>query len=388
MHFNLAGDDGTVMQSLRALNAVPELCSLNIECHEIILQRPIYTPGIAKPIPSLHQLKLFHFPITPEVIQLRNLTVVELDALVTTRSVVLHLLARNPLLEIVRIWGKHSYEELDLDDSHPPGSVTLPRLMILWLEMVPLDRLEALSPPHGARIFSGFARRGAPNRDGSSTASRLIPGSFSNLHGLRKLRIVDQGEIYVKLEGEKGSITYCITRDRPFLAGTYSGVPLEEVTDAIYEISPLFWRPPYVGPTTSQPMVSRIVCDMVRLQKLELSCCSAKVLDYFLLVLHSTTVCKGLKVLILSHCVELHRQIRSLATLVEGRRAADIGLDIVRITCSNVEQLKTTLKQEDVVRLEHAVGTLEYVEAELGRSGQSSLIFDPEVGIYQPYIFF
>lgn len=388
IHFDLVHSDDSVFQALYGLNAAPKLCRLNIEFRVPLLGPLIYTPGIAKPIPSLHQLQLFGFPITPELIQLSNLTVVDLDAAYTTRSVVLHLLSRNPLLEVVRLWGKHSDEELDEDDSHPPGSVTLPHLRILSLELTPLVLLEALSPPHGARIFSGFARGAVFNYDTFYTTSSPIPGSFSNLQDLRKLRVVDQGEIYIKLEGEKGSVTYCISRD-PFIPGTYSGVPLEKVTDAIYQISPLFRHPSHVGPTTSQLTVSRMVCDMVRLQKLELSCCSVKELDYFLLVLHSTRVCKDLRVLVLSHCVDLYRKMRSLAMLAEGRRAADMGLDIVRITCPNVGQLKVTLKQEDVTRLERAVGSLEYVElAELGRPGQSSLRFDPEIGINQPYIFF
>ena len=135
-------------------------------------------------------------------------------------------------------------------------------------------------------------------------------------------------------------------------------------------------------------MISRVVCNLVRLQKLELSCCSAKQLDSFLLVLHSKNVCKDLKVLVLSHCVEMYRQMRSLVTLVEDRRAAGMGLDIIRIIHPNIEQLKDTFRWEDLIRLERAVGTLDYVEAELNRPGQSSLRFDPEAGLDQPHIFF
>ena len=260
-------------------------------------------------------------------------------------------------------------------------------LEILWSEMTPLVHLEALSPPHGARIFSGFARRsGRHSAGGSHTASFPIPASFSNLQDLRKLSLVDQGNFYVKLEGEKGSITYCMSRDRPFSAGTFSGVPLEEVTDATYELSHLYWHGPAVGPITSQSMISRIVCGMVRLQKLKLSC-GAKEVEYFVLVLHSPNVCRDLKVLVLSHCVGLHRQMRGLAGLAEGRKAAGMGLDIVRIVYSNIGQLKATFEQGDVTRLERAVGTLEYVEVEPNRWGRSSLRPDPDVGVDQPYIF-
>jgi len=99
-------------------------------------------------------------------------------------------------------------------------------------------------------------------------------------------------------------------------------------------------------------------------------------------------VCRDLKVLVLSHCVEIYRQARSLVTLAEVRKTAGMGLDTVRIIHPNIGQLKGTLKLEDVTKLERAIGTLEYVEAELGRSGQSSLRFDPEADLDQPYIFF
>lgn len=391
IHFELDYDDGSVFDALRDLNAAPKLRRLNIECRGVLVPIPLrYTPGIINPIPSLRHLQLSRFPITPELIRLRDLTVVGLDTGSATLRAVLDLLSRNPLLKVVHLWGRHPPEDLDGDDGHPPGSINLHHLEVLSLEATPLVQLEALSPPHGARIFSGFVRGGSSGSgaEGSYTASYPIPASFSNLRDLRKLHLVDQEEIYVKLEGEKGSITYCMSRDRPFNARTFSGIPLKEVTDATYETSPLFWHWSPVGPTTSRLMISRMVCDMVRLQKLELSCCRAEEVDYFLLVLYSTNVCKDLKVLVLSHCVELYRQMRGLAMLAEGRKEAGIGLDIVRIIHSNIGQLKVTFKQEDVRRLENAVGTLEYAVAELGRSGRSSLRFDPEVGIDQPYIFF
>ena len=389
LHFEFNYDNGGGFAALRDLNAAPKLCRLTIECLRAFLPDPPgYTPGVVDPIPSLHHLQLFGFPVTPELIQLRNLTVVGLDASRATPRSVLDLLSRNALLKVIQLWGSYSPENLDDDTSHPPGSIPLNHLEILWSEMTPLVRLEALSPSHGARILSGFVRRGGSRYrevKGSYTASFPIPASFSNLRDLRKLYLVDQGEVYVKLEGEKGSIAYCMSRDRPFSAGTFSGVPLEEVTDATYELSPLFWPP--TGPTTSQIMISRIVCGMVRLQKLELSC-GAKEVEYFLLVLYSPNVCRDLKILVLSHCVELYREMHGLAMLAEGRKAAGMGLEVVRIIHSNVEQLKVTFKQEDVTRLERAVGTLEYVEDELSRPGQSLLRYDPEVGIDQPYIFF
>ncbi|KAF9645476.1 hypothetical protein BDM02DRAFT_506799 [Thelephora ganbajun] len=391
IHFELGHDDGTVFEALRDLNAAPKLRRLNIDYRGVLLPEALgYTPGIAKPIPSIHNLQLFRFPITPELLQLRNLTVVGLDASKTTRRAVLDILSRNRLLKVVHLRGKHLPEDLSSDNRHPPGSINLPHLEVLWSEMTPLIHLEALSPPHGTRIFSGFVRGGGPScfAGGSHTASYPIPASFSNLQGLRKLRLVDQEVIYVKLEGEKGNITYCMFRDRSFDAWAFSGIPLEEVTEATYELSPLFWRRLSAEPTTSQFMISRIVCGMTRLQKLELSCCCAKEVEYFLLVLYSTTVCRDLKILVLSHCVELYRQMRGLSMLAEGRKVAGMGLDIIRIIHSNTGQLKVTFKKEDVTRLEHAVGTLEYVEAELGRPGRSSLGFDPEVSIEQPYIFF
>lgn len=391
IHFELDLDDGSVFEALRDLNPAPNLSRLKIEYRgDPLLEPPGPTPGVINPTPSLRHLQLFRFPITPELIRLRNLTVVGLDTDSVTPRAVLDLLSRNPLLEVVHLRGTERYEDLSDDNGHPPGSITLSHLKVLWLEMTPLIYLEALSPPHGARVFSGFIRDSRPHpfANGSYSASFPIPAPFSNLQDLRKLRLVDQGQLYIKLEGEKGNIAYCMSCDWPLAPGGFSGIPLEEVTDAIYEISPLFWHRTDIRPTTSQPMVTRIVCSMVRLQKLELSCCSAKNLDYFLLVLYSTNVCRDLKVLVLSHCVELYRQMRGLVILAEGRKAADMGLDIVRIIYRNVGQLKATFKPEDVTKLERAVGTLEYVEAELGRSGQSSLRFDPEVGLYQPHIFF
>lgn len=387
LHFEF--DYGGSHAALRSLGASPKLRRLTIDCPELFFPDPPgYTPGVTNPIPSLRYLQLHGFPVTPQLVQLRNLTVVGLDACRATPRAILDLLSRNPLLKVIRLWGRYSSEDPGDDNGHPPGSITLQHLEVLLLEMTPLVHLEALSPPHGTRIFSGFARGGGSDAagGGSYAASFPIPGSFSNLQGLRRLRLVDQVEIYVKLEGENGSVTYCMSPDRPFGAGTFRGVPLEEVTDATYELSTLFRYGPFAEPTTSQPMVSRIVSAMVQLQKLELSC-GVEVVEYFLLVLYSPNVCKDLKVLILSHCTELYRRVVGLAILAEIRKAAGIGLDTVRIVHSNIGQLKGTLKQGDVTRLERAVGALEYVEAERGRSGRSSLRFDPEVGINQPYIF-
>ena len=387
LHLELNYDSSRAFAALRDLSAAPKLCRLTIECLEFP-DAPEPTPEIINPAPSLHYLQLFGFPVTPELNRLRSLTVVGLDASNATPKTVLDLLSRNPLLKVFRLWGSYSPEALNGESGHPPRSIILNHLETLWSEMTPLVHLEALSPPHGARIFSGFARRGSRHSvGGSHTASFPIPASFSNLQDLRKLSLVDQGNFYVKLEGEKGSITYCMSRDRPFSAGTFSGVPLEEVTDATYELSHLYWHGPAVGPITSQSMISRIVCGMVRLQKLELSC-GAKEAEYFVLVLHSPNVCRDLKVLVLSHCVGLHRQIRGLAGLAEGRKAAGMGLDVVRIVYSNIGQLKATFEQGGVTRLERAVGTLEYAEVEPNRWGRSSLRSDPDVGVDQPYIFF
>jgi hypothetical protein len=66
---------------------------------------------------------------------------------------------------------------------------------------------------------------------------------------------------------------------------------------------------------------------MGRLQKLELSCFGAEQVDYFLSVSCSTGVCRYLKFLVRSRCVELYRQMRGLATMAESRKAAGIGLD-------------------------------------------------------------
>ena len=390
LQFEFDYDDSSVHAALRGLNAPPTLRRLTIDRRGPSLpDPPEYTPGITDPIPSLRYLRLRGFPVTPELAQLRNLVVVGLDASYSTPRAVLDLLSRNPLLKAFRLWGRHWPEDPDTDNGHPPGSITLEHLEVLLLEMTPLVHLEALSPPHGARIFSGFSSGGYVYfgaEGGSYAASFPIPVSFSNLRDLRKLCLVDEGDIYVKLEGERGSITYRMSSDRPFTAGMFSGVPLEEVTDATYELSPLFWHGPPTGPTTSQLMVSRIVCGMVRLQKLELSC-SAKEVEYFLLVLYSSNVCRDLKILVLSHCVELYRRMGGLVLLAEGRKTEGIGLDIVRIIHSNMGQLMVTFKQADVTRLESAVGTLQLVEAGRSWSGRSSLRFDPELGISQPSIF-
>ena len=383
-------DDDDVLKALRGLGAAPKLRRLNIECRwypDPPANFSGHTLRTVESIQSLRHLQLFRFPITPDFTQLTNLTVVGLDAGCTTRGTVLHLLSRNPRLEVVRLWGPHSKRDLNGDSGHPPGSITLPHLKVLWLGVAPLAYFEALSLPRCARIFAGFPLKVYPNYvpRGDHNGSLPIPASFSSLRDLRKLRLVDQEKIYTKVEGEEGSIAYCTPNGNPFIDEEFSGVPWEEVTDVMYEISPLFWHRSFPEPASSPLMVSRIICRLVRLQKLELSCCSAKHLDSFLLVLHSTNVCKDLKVLILSHCVEIHRQVRSLATLAEGRKAAGMGLDVIRIVHPNT---KGTFKWEDATRLERAIGTLEYVEAELGWSGQSSLRFDPEAGLDQPYIFF
>lgn len=388
LHFRFDRDDGDVHAALRDLDAAPKLRHLTIDCPGFFLPNPPgYTPGITNPVPSLHHLQLHGFPVTPELIQLRNLTVVGLDASRSTPRAILDLLSRNPLLKVVHLWGRHSPEDLGVDTGHPPGSITLKHLEVLLSETTPLVHLEALSPPHGTRIFCGFPRGGLHGVYGTSYAAPFpLPESFSNLRGLRKLCLVDQVRIFVKLEGERGSIAYCMSPVRSFNAGTFSGMPLEEVTDATYELSPQFRDARLAKPTTSQAMVSRIVCGMVQLRKLELSC-GAEEVEYFLLVLYSPSVCRDLKILVLSHCVELYRRMGGLAVLAERRKAEDMGLDTVRIVHSNIGQLKGTFKQEDVTRLERAVGTLEYVEAERARSGRSSLRFDPEVGVNLPYIF-
>ena len=389
IHFDLNFDDASKLIVLLDLNPAPSLRRLKIECGEALVSDHLrFTPGIVEPIASLHHLELFGFPITPQLVQLKNLTFLSIDVSLSTLRAPLDLISGNPLLKVIKLWGQ--VEDVFEDNRHPPGSINLPHLEVLLSERIPPVHLEALSPPHGARILSGFARGASPNHRtrGSHAASFPIPESFSNLQDLQKLRLMDQGEIYVKLEGKKGSITYCMPRDPQFGSGTYVGVPLEEVTDATYEISSSLWHQSKGEPATSQSMVSRIVCGMVRLQNLELSCFSAEQVDYFLLVLHSTNVCRDLKSLVLSHCVELYRQMRALATMAEGRKAAGIGLDTVRIVHLNLELVKITFKPEDVTKLEHAVGTLEYVEADRGWLGQSLLGFDPQIGIIQPYMFF
>lgn len=389
IHIELSPDSDRQLVALRDLNAAPMLRRLNIECRGVLdPDRLGFTPGIIEPIPSLHHLQLFGIRVTPQLIQLRNLTFVSLDLGGATLRVPLDLLSGNPLLRVVHLWGEHIGNSNE-DSNHPPGSINLPHLEVLLSEVTPLAHLEALSPPRGARVFSGFVRGGGPNDypPGTSTAYFPIPASFFNLRDLRKLCLVDQGEIYAKLEGEDGSITYSMSRNRPFIPGHFRGVPLEEVTDATYEITPLLWHRSPAEPTTSQSMVSRIVCGMIRLQRLELSCCNAEQVEYFLLVLHSINVCRDLKFLVLSHCVELHRQMRGLVTMTEGRKAAGIGLDNVRIVHWNIELLGVTFKQDDVTRLGNAVGILEYVQAEQDRGGRSTLRFDPDLGVAQPYMF-
>ena len=390
LHIELSRDRDSQFLALRDLEAAPMLRRLNIECRGILGPDNLeFTPGIVGPTPSLYHLQLFGIHITPQLLQLRNLTFVSLDVSTATLRVSLDLLSRNPFLRVIHLWGQ-DIEASSEDISHPPGSINLPHLEVLLSGMTPLAHLEALSPPRGARIFSGFARGGSPNYypRGSHIASFPPPASFSNLRDLRKLTLVDQGEIYMKLEGEDGSVTYCMYRDRPFKQGSFSGLPLGEVTDATYEITPLFWHRPPAGPTTSQFIVSRIVCGMTRLQKLELSSCNAEQVEYFLLVLHSTSVCRDLKFLVLSHCVELGRQMRGLVTMAEGRKAEGIGLDNVQIVHSNIQFLMTTFKQGEARRLEHAVGNLKYLRAEQGRAGRSSLRFDPDIGVAQPHMFF
>lgn len=383
IHFEL--NDGNRFAALHGLNPAPQLRRLEIDSQYSFFRHPEFTPGIIKPTASLHHLQLTAFPITSQLLQLRHLTVASLDVDSATWGTLLNLLSGNPLLKVIHLWG---YPEVFDSGAHPPGSISLPHLEVLLSEKIPLDYFKALSPPHGARIFSGFIRGGRSNHyaRGSPIVSLSLPPSFSNLQDLRKLRLEDEGEVYVKLEGDGGSLTYRVPRNRASDPGTFRDARLEQVTDATYEISPLFWQS-LVTPTTSQPMVSRIICALVRLQRLELSCLNAEQVDFFLLVLHSTNVCRDLRILVLSHCVELHRRMGNLATMAEGRKTAGIGLDSIRIVHSNIKLLKATSKQEYVTELERAVGIFEYVQAEQGRSGQSSLRFDPEIGVAQPSMF-
>lgn len=383
IHIELGPDADNQFAALRGLNAAPMLRRLNIECWGVLDPAHLrFTPGVIEPTPSLRHLQLFGIGVTPQLIQLRNLTFVSLDVSRSTLKVSLDLLSNNPLLRVVHLWGQHIGNFSD-DDNHLPGSINLPHLEVLMSEMIPLVHLEALSPPRGARVYSGFVRGGSSNRGpgGSYTASFPIPTSFSNLRDLRKLYLVDRGETYVRLEGEDGSVTYCMYSSRPFTPGTFSGVPLEAVTDATYEITPRHQL--QAGLSISQPMVSRVICGMTRLQRLELSFCNAEQVEYFLLVLHSANVCKDLKFLVLSHCVDLHQQMRRLVTMSESRKAAGMGLDTVRIVHSDIKLLKDRFKQKDkdVARLKNAVGGLEYVEAEQGRTVWSSLRFDPNIGV-------
>ncbi|KAF9781387.1 hypothetical protein BJ322DRAFT_1080771 [Thelephora terrestris] len=383
---DLTFDDASQLTTLRDLHAAPKLRRLEIGCEGTPVSGHLgFTPGVVEPIASLHHLQLVGFPITPQLAQLRTLTFVSLDVSLATLKAPLDLLSTNPFLKVIQLFG-----HAEVITRYPPGSINLPHLEVLLSESIPLVHLEALSPPYGARIFSGFPRGAIfdSHARGSYTATFPIPASFTNLRDLRKLRVMDQGEVYVKLEGDKGSVTYCMSHYRPFGAETYGGIPLREVTDATYEIYSPPWQQSQAKPSISQPRVSRIVCEMERLQKLELSCFGAEQVDYFLLVLHSTGVCRYLKFLVLSHCAELYRQTRGLATMAETRKAAGIGLDSVRIVHSNIEWIKLTFKREDMTRLEHAVGALEYVQVDQGQLGQSPLGFDPEIGITQPYMFF
>ena len=380
IHIELGLNGDSQFVALRGLSAAPMLRRLNIECRGILDPDHLrFTPGIIEPIPSLCHLQLFGIHLTPQLIQLRNLTFVSLDASRAPLKDYLDLLSGNPLLKAIHLWGKH-VGHVNEDNSHPPGSINLPHLEVLSSEMIPLVHLEALSPPRGARIFSGFAHRDNPNYHpiGPYTTSFSIPPSFSNLQNLRKLRFVDQKEIYVELGGEGGSITYCVYRDCPFTTGTFSDIQLEGITDATYE-----HRSP-AGLATSRPIVSRIICGMTRLQRLELSRCNAEQLGYFLLVLHSINVCRDLKFLVLSHCVGVHQQMRDLVTMSEGRNAAGMGLDTVRIIDSNTEFLNLVFSR----RLERAVGTLEYLQTERGRTGWASMKSDPDIGVSQPHMFF
>lgn len=383
LHFEL--NDSIQFAVLRRLNPAPRLCHLEIDSRYPFFRHPEFTPGIARPTASVHHLQLTAFPITSQLLQLRHLTVVSLDVSSATWRTLFNLLSGNPLLKVIHLGG---YPEVFDSGDHPPGSIILPHLEVLSSEKIPLHQFEALSPPHGVRMFSGFIRGGRSNHhaSGSSIVSLSLPPSFSNLQDLQKLRLVDEGEVYVKLEGDGGSLTYRVSRDRASDAGTFRGPRLEQVTDAIYEISPLFWQS-HVISATSQPMVSHITCALVRLQRLELSCLDAEQVDYFLLVLHSINVCRDLRLLVLSHCVELYRRMGNIVTMAEGRKAAGIGLDSIRIVHSNVESLKVTFKQEHVTKLERAVGTFEYLQAKQGHSGQSSLRFDPEIGFAQPSMF-
>jgi len=204
LHFEL--NDSNQFAILRRLNPAPRLCHLEIDSRYSFFRYPEFTPGIAKPTASLHHIQLTAFPITPQLLQLRHLTVVSLDVGSATLRTIFMLLSGNPLLKVVHLWG---FPEVFDSEPHLPGSVILPHLEVLSSERIPLHRFEALSPPRGARMFSGFIRGGRSNHHarGSSIVSLSLPPSFSNLQDLQKLRLVDEGEVYVKLEGDGGSLT-------------------------------------------------------------------------------------------------------------------------------------------------------------------------------------
>ena len=381
IHIELGLGGDSQFLALRYLNAAPKLRRLNIRCRRGL--NPGFTPGIVEPISSIHHLQLSGMQVTPQLVQLRHLTFISLDVSGGTLRAPLDLLSRNPLLKAIHLRGTPDRDFIE-DSRHPPGSIHLPHLEVLLSELTPLAHLEALSPPRGARIFSGFVTRQSSDYPREfSSASFPIPTSFSNLRDLQKLCLVYREVAYVKLEGPDGSITCRTCPDSPFAVENFSGVPLEGVRDATFELTSRDRSPP----ATSQPLVSRIVCGITQLQKLELSCCDAEQVEYLLLVLHSINVCRDLKFLVLSHCVEVHGRMRRLVTMTESRKAAGMGLDTVRIVRSNAELYKDTFKQEDVRRLERAIGTFEYVQAEQGRAERSSLRFDPEIGISQPSLF-
>ena len=389
LHFFIPVDDIDHVSILRDLKAPPRLRRLNIKCQGFTYTRnPIFTPGIVEPIQSINHLQLSGFPITQPLSQLGNLTFVSLKDNTSPLDVHMDLFAENPFLRVIHLRGSR-LRKVGMTGFYPPGSISLPYLELLSSEKTPLIDLEALSPPHGARIFHGFGQ-GRDRRMAVYPTSDPIPESFSNLQDLRKLSVVDEGDIYVKVEGEKGSVTYYSPFEPPIGPGMFRGIPLEEITDATYETHPPYTSMVTHQLSTSQPIISRILVPMARLQRLQLSRLDAPQTEYFLLVLHSTKVCRDLKVLVLFHCTRIYQRMRDLATMAEGRKAAGIGLDAVRIIQPDIESLRVRFRPEDVFRLERAIGALEYEEAKQDRSPLklSSLRFDHKLDEMQPYMFF
>jgi len=160
---------------------------------------PIRFKIISGSMPSLKDLRLTYFDLTPEVLKLRHLVNLELSHPFPSLTAVLDLIASNPLLEnialSVRCAGK--------TDRRPEGAVMIPHLRSLNFTFYsPIPLFRRLSIPRGASL--SFALWADLEECGP-----ILPDSLENLHNLsevRNLYIQHRYGYWIKASGPSGEV--------------------------------------------------------------------------------------------------------------------------------------------------------------------------------------